>query len=436
MVATNDGGYAMLVYFGAGVSESESFLMKVNSNGDSLWAYGGDQNRFYSPKGLIGTEQGEVATTLVNGDSLFLMIFSQQEGVPRRYGYHYDCDYYYLASFWNDNNRDFFVAGTSYRTFEEYDFAVFKIRADGQLVWYRRLDSQYDDHCAGAVTGANGGLVMAGNMMYQDEADIWVVAIDADGEVVWSRTYGGVGANRCHFILKEDGGYLLYSYFSSLRTDRYGFLRISSEGDSLGFVTFTDYFNYGAGVLRLEDGSIVYAGSDEPPQGFGGYDVELSRIDSHYGLVWRAYFGGERDDNPESIVRCADGGYAILASTTSFYEERFTNSDIWLIKTTPDTTNSAPGMEAQMPERMALLAAYPNPFNGKVVVSCQLSVFSEVKLGIWDASGREVAVLARGFHPAGEYRRVWDAAGMAAGVYVARMRYGGEVVSRKLVLCR
>jgi len=89
-----------------------------------------------------------------------------------------------------------------------------------------------------------------------------------------------------------------------------------------------------------------------------------------------------------------------------------------------------------IPREFGLSQNYPNPFNPTTVVSSQVPVVSHVKLAIYDALGREVAVLVNERRAAGSYHDTFDASGLASGVYVCRMAAGGFVQSRKMLLIK
>ncbi len=78
----------------------------------------------------------------------------------------------------------------------------------------------------------------------------------------------------------------------------------------------------------------------------------------------------------------------------------------------------------------------PNPFNASTALSFKLQAASNIRLAIYDIAGREVEVLAEGFYPAGVHQAVWDASGMASGVYFARFSAEGGVHTQKLLLVK
>ncbi len=82
------------------------------------------------------------------------------------------------------------------------------------------------------------------------------------------------------------------------------------------------------------------------------------------------------------------------------------------------------------------LAVSPNPFNPTTDISFKLRAASNLKLAVYDVSGREVARLVDGFYPAGTHQVLWDASMMASGVYFARLETGAEIKTEKLLLVK
>jgi len=83
-------------------------------------------------------------------------------------------------------------------------------------------------------------------------------------------------------------------------------------------------------------------------------------------------------------------------------------------------------------------SVFPNPARN-ATLSFALPTDEQVELAVFDVSGRQVAVLARGFMPAGEYTRNWggrDENGrqVGAGVYFIRLKAGDEVRQSRAVI--
>ncbi len=99
-----------------------------------------------------------------------------------------------------------------------------------------------------------------------------------------------------------------------------------------------------------------------------------------------------------------------------------------------------------MPTEFKLHQNYPNPFwsgatsrsAGNPVTSMQYAVASHqhVSLKVYDISGREVATLVDEKKPAGNYRVIFEARGLAGGVYFIRLSAGEFSDMKKAVLVR
>ena len=99
------------------------------------------------------------------------------------------------------------------------------------------------------------------------------------------------------------------------------------------------------------------------------------------------------------------------------------------------------GIPETIPGGIMLYQNYPNPFNPATVISYQLSVASEIELGIFDVTGRLIRTLVNSRQPAGFYAVGWDgrdARGVpaASGVYLYRLETGRTAHSGKMILLR
>ena len=79
---------------------------------------------------------------------------------------------------------------------------------------------------------------------------------------------------------------------------------------------------------------------------------------------------------------------------------------------------------------------FPNPFNPVTVVGYALAAPAHVTIRLYDVSGREVRTLVDADMEPGRYQETLDAAGLAGGVYFARMTAGDYSETRKFVLLK
>ena len=78
----------------------------------------------------------------------------------------------------------------------------------------------------------------------------------------------------------------------------------------------------------------------------------------------------------------------------------------------------------------------PNPARGAVRLRYSLAASGPARLVVLDVRGREVVVLADGPAAAGPHRARWDAAGLPAGVYAARLTTPAGASAVRFVLVR
>ncbi|HXG00804.1 MAG TPA: T9SS type A sorting domain-containing protein, partial [Bacteroidota bacterium] len=89
-----------------------------------------------------------------------------------------------------------------------------------------------------------------------------------------------------------------------------------------------------------------------------------------------------------------------------------------------------------VPEMFFLEQNYPNPFNPTTRIGFSIPHTSHVTLTVFDVLGNEVATLVNRNMNAGSYEVIFNAAGLASGVYFYRLQAEGLAQSRKLILQR
>jgi hypothetical protein len=79
---------------------------------------------------------------------------------------------------------------------------------------------------------------------------------------------------------------------------------------------------------------------------------------------------------------------------------------------------------------------YPNPFNSTTSLSYAIEELSNVKLSIYDISGRLVSTLVDDKQKAGYYRVTFNAAEMPNGLYFYRLETQNKIATRKMILMK
>ncbi len=94
-----------------------------------------------------------------------------------------------------------------------------------------------------------------------------------------------------------------------------------------------------------------------------------------------------------------------------------------------------------IPASFALYQNYPNPFNPKTVITYELrsnagDQTSEVKLIVYNSSGKEVQTLVNERQNAGTYEVTFDAAGLSSGIYFYKLEAGEFSEVKKMMVLK
>ncbi|MCH8031441.1 MAG: T9SS type A sorting domain-containing protein [Bacteroidetes bacterium] len=175
---------------------------------------------------------------------------------------------------------------------------------------------------------------------------------------------------------------------------------------------------FGDGAISVYlDGALL---DSQPASGvFQGSGTNLRAWIGHSDAGAGAYFPGVADE--------------LRVSTIARTEEEIctTADDLgWPCK----IVANEPG--ADLPQQFRLHAAYPNPFNPQATLRYDVPTGSTVRIAVYDALGREVAVLFDGLNPAGQHEVVFDGHGMPSGVYFVRMAAEGFAQTQTITLLR
>ena len=89
-------------------------------------------------------------------------------------------------------------------------------------------------------------------------------------------------------------------------------------------------------------------------------------------------------------------------------------------------------------QNLHLEKTYPNPFNSAVRIAFTLKYSGKVTIDLFNAVGRDILVLQKGFLSAGRHQTFWNGKdrfgkSVASGIYFLRVKQGRNIAIRKLV---
>ncbi|MDP8238131.1 MAG: T9SS type A sorting domain-containing protein [Candidatus Hatepunaea meridiana] len=90
----------------------------------------------------------------------------------------------------------------------------------------------------------------------------------------------------------------------------------------------------------------------------------------------------------------------------------------------------------ETPYDYEITSTYPNPFNSQMQVSYSLPEAGNVKLSVYDLTGRSVMELFNGHHQAGMHTTLLDGSNLASGIYLIRFETSGFISQVKVALVR
>ena len=144
------------------------------------------------------------------------------------------------------------------------------------------------------------------------------------------------------------------------------------------------------------------------------------------------------------IVSVEIGGVWYYCPDNCFYgnprpDPLDTNPDIGACESPlgePEITAIDPVVWSHLPNTYRLAQNYPNPFNPSTIISWQSAVGSPVNLTVYSLSGQKVTTLVSEWQPAGNHSIVFNASGMASGVYLYRLEAGEYIEIRTMILMK
>jgi hypothetical protein len=232
---TPDGGYIIVGDRGMAVSgNTDLFLIKTNSNGDTLW------------------------TKTIGSTS-------------------YDCGYCIEPI-----SNGYIITGAR-RTLDPYYDDVYLVKCDnsGNVIWEKFYGGTGDDEGLCVQQTGDGGFIVAGyfRSVSTNSKEAWLLKTDSSGDTLWTRTFGDTsGSDEFSSVDQtQDSGYVLVGTTTSWG-DIYGNLylvKTNGSGDLLWYRTYGEegHNEDGYCIQQISDGNYVIAGetTDLGPDGYNAW---------------------------------------------------------------------------------------------------------------------------------------------------------------------
>jgi hypothetical protein len=393
-------------YYGAGYEGIGAEGMVIDPNNPQrLWIYGG------SFKGVVRSEDGGM--TAVRADT----------------GIFYDHHGYSVWAFAYDSKRDILYAGDTaisggiYRSFDggrRWE----QVATFGQGLIFTPTFFLVEEDSGWVYSGSGGS--ESGIWRSKDSGDSWTPLnpevlggqpVSFIAQVTNSRTLYATsrsGTIYKSYNLGED--WFLTSDATTDSTDLNGGLLISSLDTNYVYVgaqgTFTTF--YGGFYLTMDGGNhwIIYH------NGFPQYDLRWYQV--------------------RSIAQSVDSKYVL--SSMIFLNGDPTSYTLYKLSQM-QLTSVEDKKSLLIPVSITLEQNYPNPFNAQTKIEFLVENKGMITLDVFNINGKHVVNLFNGQINAGHHFATWNGKNseggeVATGIYLYRLKAGGEVLIRKLVLLR
>jgi predicted CXXCH cytochrome family protein len=100
-------------------------------------------------------------------------------------------------------------------------------------------------------------------------------------------------------------------------------------------------------------------------------------------------------------------------------------------------------IDNSIPRSASLAQNYPNPFNPSTTIEFSIPKGTNVRITVFDASGRTVNVLVNDYYTPGTYRTTWNGTSLIdgqrianSGVYYYRIEAGNYTATKKMILMK
>ncbi len=221
-------------------------------------------------------------------------------------------------------------------------------------------------------------------------------------------------------ILLIDNNTIIYQYDSMGPEGPVDDATIGIENDdgTVGLqVCYDEIFDYGERAVRFDLGQ---------PSG----EFDWLACDNEYGVI-----------NPGEIenleITCysgdrSDGSYW---ASIEIYNNDYNNRVIEIpVIMNVGMTAIEDGIE--LPETIAFVSCYPNPFNARTTIEYNLPNEEWVTLEIYDLLGRRIATLYDDQQSAGRHIITWNAEDQSSGIYFYKIEAGSTLETKRMLLLK
>ncbi len=445
VLQVDDGGFVIAGQtrsFGSG--QSDIYLIRTNADGDTLWTrtYGGDSTELggtliqASDGGFVIGGWTRSCDTTKSSDAYLIKTNSDGDTIwTKTYGWN---KLESIGSVQETHDGGFITAGfTNSFCTSETDILLLRVNSEGDTLWTKVYGGEGQDCAYSVLQTSDGGFIVTGltNSFDAVDDDAYLMKTNSYGDTLWVKTYKRTKNDNGGSIHQTfDGGFVILGT-SSLGPGgkKIYLIRTDSIGDTLWTKTYTggtfEFDSWGDDIQLTSDGGFIIAGTNIPLEG-NNSDVYIIRTDSIGDTLWTKTFGGPGSDRSCALSPTKDGGFVVVGITNSYGAG---DNDIYLIR----LDCSIIGIQEEMSSNLVM----PDDFivhgnNNHISIRYTIPYASPIKLEAYNSKGHLITVIHNKFMQKGTYNEVWDCKRYGSGVYFLRLRVNGFEVSKRFTIIR
>jgi len=314
-----------------------------------------------------------------------------------------------------DSSGNIILTGTSRPNFmSDFQLVTIKYDPNGNQLWIRKLSYSYK--YPSIATDKSSNIYVTG--------DFGIIKYNSDGDSIWVRS-----TNTAQSIAADDSGNVIVSgseYISGMNkliTEKY-----NSSGDQMWSAESNPGY-YLASMCVDKKGNTFLAGAG---QNINYYDYYIIEYDKNGNQIWSTLYNDPADSGSIPSKILTDNSDNVYITGESFGIG--TGYDFLTLKYSLITKTS--NFASSIPDKFFLEQNYPNPFNPSTHLEFGISDLGFVSLRVFDALGKEVAVLVNEDLSPGIYEAVFDGNNYPSGIYYYKLEAGSFSEVRKMILLK
>jgi hypothetical protein len=260
------------------------------------------------------------------------------------------------------------------------DMYMIKIDENGNVYWTRAYGGTGIDKGVAMKQTIDGGYIITGNTNSYGagESEIWLLKTNTHGNFSWMRTYSPDVPvwpdvwTSSSVQQTTDSGYVITGTSAHfVGASNVLCIRTNSVGDTVWTrECAAGVYDEGRSVIETSDSCYIIVGETFVPVEDNLY---LVKIDASGNTMWSTTLG-TGEESGSAIQQTSDNGYIIIGTTN-----RYSTSDVWLLKTEPDMGIVESECVVFKPQEQ-----------GATIVGGPLRLSQNKDIRVFDVNGRQV----------------------------------------------